>query len=164
MIPCLHDTAGCQTGLTTGLTTVLNEQLFVQPVVRPDWQPPVVRPDWQPVWQPCWTNSHCSFNRLSTGLYNRFDNWLYTRYSRLSNQLSNGFDNRLNVCIHDTTGCETVWQPVWEQVVSCKRGLMTTRLRACVPTNGAHFQHTLWLSICFLCILDELCFTPRLMQ
>jgi len=23
---CLHDTAGCQTGLTTGLTTVLNEQ------------------------------------------------------------------------------------------------------------------------------------------
>jgi len=23
----------------------------------------------------------------------------------LSNRLSNGFDNRLNVCIHDTTGC-----------------------------------------------------------
>jgi len=22
-------------------------------------------------------------------------------------KLSNGFDNRLNVCIHDTTGCET---------------------------------------------------------
>jgi len=21
--------------------------------------------------------------------------------------LSNGFDNRLNVCIHDTTGCQT---------------------------------------------------------
>jgi len=35
------------------------------------------------------------------------DNWLYTRYSRLSNWLSNGFDNRLNVCIHDTTGCQT---------------------------------------------------------
>jgi len=28
---CLHDTAGCQ----TGLTTVLNEQLFLQPVVKP---------------------------------------------------------------------------------------------------------------------------------
>ena len=27
--PRLHDTTGCQTGLTTGLTTVLNEQLFV---------------------------------------------------------------------------------------------------------------------------------------
>jgi len=31
----------------------------------------------------------------------------FTRYSRLSNRLSNGFDNRLNVCIHDTTGCQT---------------------------------------------------------
>jgi len=37
-----------------------------------------------------------------TGLYNQFDNRLYTRYSRLSNRLSNP---RLNVCIHDTTGC-----------------------------------------------------------
>ena len=27
----------------------------------------------------------------------------FTRYNRLSNRLSNGFDNRLNVCIHDTT-------------------------------------------------------------
>ena len=27
----------------------------------------------------------------------------FTRYNRLSN----GFDNRLNVCIHDTTGCHT---------------------------------------------------------
>jgi len=56
-----------------------------------------------------------------TGLYNRFNSRLYTRYSRyqtsrLSNQLSNGFDNRLNVCIHDKTGCQTglVWQPVWK--------------------------------------------------
>ena len=39
-----------------------------------------------------------------TGLCNRFDNRLYTRYSRSSNWLSNGFDNRLNVFIHDTTG------------------------------------------------------------
>jgi len=38
-----------------------------------------------------------------TGLYNRCDNRLYTRYSRLSN----GFDNRLNVCTQDTTGCQT---------------------------------------------------------
>jgi len=51
--------------LTTGLTTVLNEQ-------------------------------HCSFNGLSkTGLYNRYDNRLYTRYNRLSNQFDNRFDNRL---------------------------------------------------------------------
>ena len=26
-----------------------------------------------------------------------------------------------------------------------------TRLHACVRTNGGHFKHTLWLSICFLC-------------
>ena len=42
-----------------------------------------------------------------TGLYNWFDNRLYTRYSQLSNRLSIGFDNWLNVCIHDTTGCQT---------------------------------------------------------
>jgi len=48
------------------------------------------------------------YNRLSRRLYNRFDNRLYARYSRLSN----GFDNRLNVCIHDTT----------RSIVLCKRG------------------------------------------
>ena len=45
-------------------------------------------------------------------------------------------DNRVNVCIHDTTGCQTglttgcivytniqpVVKPVWQPVVSCKRG------------------------------------------
>jgi len=36
VIPRLHDTTGCETGLTIGLITVLNEQpLFVQPVVKP---------------------------------------------------------------------------------------------------------------------------------
>jgi len=49
------------------------------------------------------TNSHCSFNRLSRR-----------------------FDNRLYVCIHDTTGCQTglttgLTTGVWQQVVSCKR-------------------------------------------
>ena len=81
---------------------------------------PVVKPVVQPTG---WTNSGCSFNRLSNRMYNRFDNRfdnrLYTRYSRLSNRLSNG----LNVCIHETTGCQTVWQPDWQHVVSCKRGL-----------------------------------------
>jgi len=84
------------------------------------------------------------YNRLSNGLYNRFDNRLYrvnehptgcqtgcqtvdnrfdnrvertatvrstgfqrlyTRYSRLLH----GFDNPLNVCIHDTTGCNRLY-------------------------------------------------------
>ena len=69
----------------------------IQPVVKPV----VVKP----VWQPCWTNSHCSLNRTGcqTGLYNRIDNRLYTQHSHLSNR----FDNQLNVCIHDTTSCET---------------------------------------------------------
>ena len=71
--PRLHDTTGChtgcQTGLTAGLTTVLNEQ-------------------------------YCSFNRLSTrGVQpvwqTRFDNRLYTWYSRLSKRFDNRFDNRL---------------------------------------------------------------------
>jgi len=130
---CIHDTAGCQTGcqtgLTTGLTTVLNEQLFVQPVVKPcltnrfdkhglttGWmfvytiQPvvkPVVKRVWQPVWQPCWTNS-CSFNRLS---------------KRVVQSVDNGFDNRLYRVYKHLPGCQTDWQPVWQLVVSCKRGL-----------------------------------------
>jgi len=91
----------------------------------------------QLVWQPCWTNSHCSFNQLSkrvvqpawqlavytrqpfvkpvvkrvwqpveclytwyNRLSSRFDNWLYREFTRLSKPL---------------------WQPVWQQAVSCIR-------------------------------------------
>jgi len=45
-----------------------------------------------------------------TGLYNRFDNRLYTRYNRLSNGFGNRFDNRLYRVykhLHDTTCCQT---------------------------------------------------------
>jgi len=78
----------------------------------------------QPVWQPCWTNSHCSSNRvvqpgLTTGCIRDT--------AHLSNRLSNGFDNRLNVCIHDTI---PVVKPVWQQVVSCKRGISLSQLWA----------------------------------
>ena len=38
-----------------------------------------------------------------------------------------------------------------------------TCLLACVHASGGHFEHTLWLSICFLCIWWTLCFTPCLM-
>jgi len=84
---------GCQSGYQTGLTTVLNEQpLFIQPVVKPSLTTVLV---------------DVRSTGCQTGLYNRFNNRLYTRYSRLSNRLSNGFDiNRLNVCIHDTTSCQ----------------------------------------------------------
>ena len=59
-------------------------------------------PDWQPVWQPCWTNSVQPVVKpgCTTGL---------------------------------TTGCIRVWQPVvipvWQQVVSCKRGFSTSMLK-----------------------------------
>jgi len=86
------------------------------------WNPVyTIQPVVQPVWQPAVSCNQTS-NRLSsrfdnrvertatvrstgcqTGLYNWFDNRLYTRYNRLSNR----FDNRLNVCIHNTTGCYT---------------------------------------------------------
>jgi len=52
-----------------------------------------------------WTNSHCSFNRLSNRVVQPLDNRLYTRYSRLSSRLSNGFDNRLYRVYKHSTGC-----------------------------------------------------------
>jgi len=62
--------------------------------------------------------SYTPFTRYNR-LYNRFDNRLYTRYSGLSNPLSNGFDNRSNVVYtiqldnrlyrvyKHSTGCDT---------------------------------------------------------
>jgi len=55
-----------------------------------------------------------------TRLYNQFDNRLYTQYSRLSTGLTTGW---MFVYKH-STGCQTVWQ----QVVSCKRGLSITTM------------------------------------
>ena len=49
-----------------------------------------IQPVVKPVWQPCWTNSHCSFNRLS---------------------------NRVVYTIQPVV--KRVWQPVWQPVVSC---------------------------------------------
>jgi len=65
---------------------------------QPVWQTavsciqPVVKPIVQPDLTTDWTNSGCSFNTV----------------------VNNLFDNRLDVCLHDTD----CWQPV----VSCKRG------------------------------------------
>jgi len=52
-----------------------------------------------------------------TGLYNRFDN---------------GIDNRLYCVYKHLPGCQTglttgLTKPVWQQVVSCKRGLSTVK-------------------------------------
>jgi len=88
---CIHDTASCQTGLTTGLTTMLNEQHCSFSRLLNS----VVQPVWQTRFDSCVEGTAVRSTGCQTGLYNRFDNWLYTRYSRLSNRLSNGFDNRL---------------------------------------------------------------------
>jgi len=95
----LHDTTGCQTGLTTGwigclftrysrllnrLTTVLNEQLFVQPVVKPG----------------CTTG-------LTTGCIHDTAGCLCTRYNRIDNWFDNRIDNRLYRVYKHLPGCQT---------------------------------------------------------
>jgi len=79
--PRLHDTTGCQT---------------------------------EPVWQQCWTNSHCSFNRLSNRVIQPVWQpvWQPAVYTiqpvkPVVKRVWQRFDNRLYVCIHETTGCET---------------------------------------------------------
>ena len=93
----------------------------------------------KPVWQPV------------ESLFTRLNSWLYNR-----------FDNRLEVCIHDTTCCPTgcivytniqpvvkaVWQPVGQQVVSCKRGLTDTDW-----LNGWCLDRKLCKELCRLPIL-----------
>ena len=60
-VPHLHDTSGCQTALTTGWTFVYTIQPVVKPVVQPDERTATVH------------STGCQ-----TGLYNQFDNRLYT--------------------------------------------------------------------------------------
>jgi len=78
----------------------------------------------------------------------------FTRYNLLSNRLWNRFNNRLTVCIHDTTSCQNglttgcivytniqpVWQLVWLPAVLCiqpvvkpvvQRGLITGWTNSC---------------------------------
>jgi len=105
---------------------------------------PVVNPDWQPV-------ASCiqTFNRLSnpytagcqTGLYNRFDNRVERTVADKrtvavrSTRLSNPFKNRLDVCLHDTAGCQT----------SCTTGcIVYTGFKSCRPTSAAR---CFWWSI-----------------
>ena len=84
----------------------------------------IVKPVVQPVWQPCWTNSQCSV--VKPGCTTGLTTGCIHDTAVLSNRLSNGFDNRLNVCLHDTAGLQPVVKPVvqldWQPVVSCKRG------------------------------------------
>jgi len=109
--------------LSNRLTTVFNEQLFVQPVVKPHCTTGLTTVlNEQPLSvQPCWMNSHRSFNRLSNWVVQPA--WqpavytiqpvvnpvecLYTRYNRLSNRFDNWFDNRFYCVYKHLTGCQT---------------------------------------------------------
>jgi len=125
--PRLHD--------TTGLTIVLKEQQFVQPVVKPGCTTGLTNTVWQPV--EC---LYIRYSRLSNRLSNGFDNRLDNRIERtavrstgcqtgLYNRFDNGFDNRLYCVYKHFPGCQTDWQPVWQQVVSRKWGLREMKMK-----------------------------------
>jgi len=65
--------------------------------------------------QPCWTNSHCSFNRLSNPAWQPC--WTNScSFNRLSNQVVQPVWQPAVYTI------QPVVNPVWQQVVSCKGG------------------------------------------
>jgi len=82
----------------------------------------------------------------------------FTRYNRLSKRFDNRFDNRLYRVYKHLTGCQLVWQLVWQQVVSCKRGLKTSQ-----GTLQSHIacSDTLWIATP-LPLLAGYCFHHRL--
>jgi len=85
--PHLHDATCCQTDFTSGWTAGCIVYTNIQPVVKLVVQ-------------------------LAVQLYSRLDNrQLAASYKRTCNLLSNLFDNRLDVCLHDAagypTGCTT---------------------------------------------------------
>ena len=111
--PRLHDTTCCQKGCRNGSTTgcIVYRYSNIQPVIKTVWQPvwqtavsciqPVAKPVVQPGLTTGWTNS-CSFNTVVKPAVKPVwkPHWqpvgcLFTRYSRLSNQLYNRFNNRL---------------------------------------------------------------------
>jgi len=63
---------------------------------------------------------------------NRFDNRVErtaVRSTGCQTGLYNRFDNRLYCVYKDLPGCQTDWQPVWQQVVSRKRGLREMKMK-----------------------------------
>ena len=79
------------------------------------------------VWHPV-VSCMQTFTRLS----NRFDKRLYRVYSRLSKGCTTQFDNRLNEqCCSFNTVVKPVVKPVWQPVVSCKRGFTDSSVHSC---------------------------------
>ena len=44
-----------------------------------------------------------------------------------------------------------MWHGLEQSLIDDAVDQCQTHLRACVPASGRHLEHTLWLSICFLC-------------
>ena len=84
---------------------------------------PVVKPVVQPGFTTSWTKSGCSFNTVVKPVVK-----LVWQPAVSCIQTFNRLSNRLDVCLHDTAGCQTICttgliaQRVWQPVVSCKRG------------------------------------------
>jgi len=57
-----------------------------------------------------------------------------------------------------------VWRGLEQLLIDDAVDQWQTHLHAYVRASGGHFEHTLWLSICFLCTWWTLCFTPCLMH
>jgi len=97
----------------------------------------------QPVWQPAVSCKQTS-NRLS----NRFDNRVERAAVRsagcqtgLYNRIDNGVGNRLYRVYKHLPG----WQPVWQQVVSCKRGLTNHHsVECCNPKSHPRGSRPSW--------------------
>jgi len=106
----IHDTAGCQTGLYNRFdnrVTRFDNRVERTAAVHSTGSQNGLYIRFDKHGLTTLLNEHTVRSTgCQTGLYNWFDNWLYTRYSCLSNRLSNGFDNQLDVCIHNTTGCQ----------------------------------------------------------
>ena len=123
--PCLHDTTGCQ----TGLTTVLNEQLFVQPVVKP-----------------CLTNRFDKHS-LTTVLNEQLNEQLFV-------QLVVKLGCTTGLATGLTTGCIVytniypVVKPLWQQVVSCKWGLKNRRMTDCIHPAAAKKKDVVTKRLC----------------
>jgi len=142
---------------------------------------PVVKPVWQPVWQPCWTNSHCSFHTVvkpsltavlneqlfvqlvvkqgcttglttgcihdTTGCQTKLVcNRLY-RVEQTATVRSTGWTN--SGCSFNTI--QPVVKPVWQPVVSCKRGSTMPCSLMCILVHGQLtiiFVVSVGLSVC----------------
>ena len=104
---------GCQTRLTTGLTTCCIVYTNIQPVVKQCLSNRLYNPVWQPV-----ERTAVRSTRLSNRYLSR-----YTNNIESVNGCQTCFTTNLTTGWMFVYTIQPVVKPVWQQVVSCKRGL-----------------------------------------